>query len=332
MFLIRQFEPTDAEYAAIAAIQAQLWPDERLFPPERWRSEDAEWPKEHLHQRFVAVSDGGTIVGHGACYEAFWQNQPGTYSFDFSARPDREGSGVDTQLYDTIMAVLQQRPDLELCETRMREDHTARIDFLLANGFVPAMRSPTSAIDVAAFDPGPYPYLEPRLLSEGIILQTLAEFQRQAPNWKEQLYELRWALLQDVPSIDPPIKPSMEEFEQQILDDPALAPEAWFLAIDTTHANPNSIGALVGMSNLWINDPTFQRLDAGLTGVVRSHRRRGIATALKVRTIVFGQLHGAKRIATSNEEDNPMFQLNLQLGFQPKPAWVTYRKRSMPST
>jgi GNAT superfamily N-acetyltransferase len=87
---------------------------------------------------------------------------------------------------------------------------------------------------------------------------------------------------------------------------------------------------LVGMSNLWVNDTTYARLDTGLTGVVRSHRRRGIATALKLRTIAYAQQRGARTIEAGNEEHSPMYQLNLRLGFCPRPAWVSYRAQVAP--
>ena len=64
-----------------------------------------------------------------------------------------------------------------------------------------------------------------------------------------------------------------------------------------------------------------------MTGVLRTYRRMRIATALKVRTIEFAQTYGAQWIETSNEENNPMLQLNLRVGFQPAPAWLSFEKR-----
>jgi hypothetical protein len=40
----------------------------------------------------------------------------------------------------------------------------------------------------------------------------------------------------------------------------------------------------------------------------------------------FAQEIGAKFIETNNEEHNPMYQLNLQLGFQPQPADLDMEK------
>ena len=102
-----------------------------------------------------------------------------------------------------------------------------------------------------------------------------------------------------------------------ILDDPALDPEAWFVALHN--------GRWIGMSNLWLNDAQRQRLDVGLTGTLRPFRRQGVATALKLHTIRFGQRIGAATLETSNAEHNPMYALNLKLGFQARPAWLSYR-------
>jgi mycothiol synthase len=67
-------------------------------------------------------------------------------------------------------------------------------------------------------------------------------------------------------------------------------------------------------------------LASGLTGVVRSHRRRGIATALKVRACEYARRVGARAIETGSEEHNPMSILNAGLGFVPMPAWLVYKK------
>ncbi|MCD4691179.1 GNAT family N-acetyltransferase, partial [bacterium] len=72
-------------------------------------------------------------------------------------------------------------------------------------------------------------------------------------------------------------------------------------------------------------DPT--KLHTGLTGTVRSHRRRGIATALKVAAIDLAKKRGVATIETDNEENNPMYALNVELGFEPQPAWLDFTKR-----
>jgi GNAT superfamily N-acetyltransferase len=327
MYTVRLFEPTDAEYAAIVAVHDAAWPDERRIAPDRWAANDAEWTAEHLHQRFVVTLEG-VIVAEGTCYEPHWNHQPGTIHLGFSVHPHHDGQGIDTLLLDAILAfVRQHRPATNTLATEMREDRAEQVAWLQARGFAPAMRAAKSALDVTAFDPAPYEHLEAQLASAGIVIITLAELQARAADWQQQLYELRWQLIQDVPSVEPPAKPTFEQFRQQVLEDPALDPEAWFLALDAGSGSPKP---LIGMSNLWVNDPTYQRLDTGLTGVVSAYRRRGIATALKLRTIRYAQQHGACLIETSNEEYNPMYEINLQLGFRPRPASVSYRARWTP--
>ena len=40
----------------------------------------------------------------------------------------------------------------------------------------------------------------------------------------------------------------------------------------------------------------------------------------------YAQAHGVPEIWTTNDAQNPMYQLNLALGFQPKPSWVRVEK------
>lgn len=327
MYSVRTFQPTPAEYAAIVAIYNAAWPDERPITVQMARDNDQEWPTHAFHQRIVIDNDD-MVVASGACYEAWWQHQPGTIHLDFTAHPLHAGRGVEELLYNALLARLQEAAiPLETLATNTREDRQEQVDFLVARGFVPAMRSPKSGLEVASFDPARFRAVFGRLAQQGISICTLAELSAQEANWRQKLRNLRWAILQDVPSVEPPTEPTMEDFARIVLDDPALEPEAWFIAVDMNA--PDELGGKlwIGQSNLWINDPTYQQLDTGLTGTLRSYRRLGIATAMKVRTIEFAQRKGARRIATSNEENNPMYQINLMLGFQPRPAWVSYRKQ-----
>jgi GNAT superfamily N-acetyltransferase len=65
-----------------------------------------------------------------------------------------------------------------------------------------------------------------------------------------------------------------------------------------------------------------------LTAVLRSHRRRGVATAMKRAQIAAAKEAGYERLVTESEERNvPMRTLNEQLGYMPDPRWSTILMR-----
>lgn len=328
-YTVRQFDPAADGYETIVAIYNANWPDERQFTADLWRDEDDEWPEDSLHRRFVAEA-GGRIVGAGGCYEKFWAHQPGTVHVYFDIDPDFRDVAAHTdpagQMVDHLVEYLRGRPvATRVIATETREDRPKRIALLRRRGFKAAQRSPRSSLDVTGFDRAPYAKLFARLAAQGIAIRSLADLQQRDEQWKQKLYDLRWTIVQDVPSVEPATKPSMAEFEQMILEDPTLDEAAWFIAVDESVSDGHAGGQYIGLSNLWLNDPGRKRLDTGLTGVLLEYRRRGIATALKVCTIDFARRLGAYTIDTDNEENNPMFDLNLKLGFQPKAAWVSYR-------
>jgi len=100
------------------------------------------------------------------------------------------------------------------------------------------------------------------------------------------------------------------------LDGPHVSTDAYFSAV----AEGDGAERYVGLSGISVNwaDPTIFTTE--MTGVIRSHRRKGIATAHKVKAMTFVKEQGGKVIDTGNEENNPMFVLNQKLGFKPGPA------------
>lgn len=323
---IRPFQPSPEEYAAVVAVHNAAWPDERQYTGEDWQQNDAEWPSRALNQRFV-VEHEGAIVGECMVYQAYWHSQPDVAHISFSVQPDYEGRGVEALLFEQLVAHAQQHINpFTALAADVREDKLDRVQFLVQRGFQPTLRELRSALQVDGFDSTAYQPLIASFGARHIGLYPLNELQPRDPNWKENLYELRMAIVQDVPSVEPPSRITMAEFENQIFGDPAFTPEAWFIAIDESQAREGKIGPYMGQSNLWVNDPAYRRLDTGLTGVVRGYRRLGLATALKVMTIEFAKQHNCPLIVTSNGENHPMYQINHRLGFRPIAAWVAYRK------
>ncbi|MEZ4770642.1 MAG: GNAT family N-acetyltransferase [Caldilineales bacterium] len=125
-------------------------------------------------------------------------------------------------------------------------------------------------------------------------------------------------LAPDVPMPTTFHPPPFELYVQREFEDPAFMPQWWLLAMDR--------GDLIGTSSVFQVGDDMKTVGTGLTGVRRDHRRRGLATVLKCQVIRRLQEQGVQRIVTYNEENNPMFQLNLRLGFQPQPAEIDWQK------
>jgi GNAT superfamily N-acetyltransferase len=198
------------------------------------------------------------------------------------------------------------------------ENRANDVDFLESKGFQPVLREISSELNVLTFDEKIFTPIVNKAAATGIEILPLSQLQKRDPEWKVKLYDLFYALLADVPATNPVEKLSLAHFEQSMLSGPNYDVDGWFVAL--------AGGQYVGMSQVSPSKENQEQMFGGLTGVVRSYRRRGIATALKLRGISYARDIGVKRIVVLNEEHNPMFQLNLQLGFWPKPAWVIYEK------
>ena len=232
------------------------------------------------------------------------------------------------QIYKHLMALISERKPAKLT-TDTRSDKAAMVDFIESKGYTVVQSEPVSELDVTQFDAAPFAELLAKIQSDGIHIYSLTQLMAKDTNWKRNLYELNWSVIKDIPSHDEPTKEPWEVFEKRC-DNPVLVnPQTRFFAVDTTVQANNGdggIGAYVGLSNFEINKVNPALGHTGLTGVVRSHRRKGIATALKVRALSHAKALGVTSIETGNDENNPMLDLNVQLGFKPGPAWVAYQK------
>ena len=155
--------------------------------------------------------------------------------------------------------------------------------------------------------------------NRGFAIYSVAEIAKQDPNWRRKYYEMDLAAGSDAPSPDPMSEASFEKFVQNTIDPPRFLPEGTFIAIEES-------------SGRWVASTELARfadnktVDTPFTCVHPDVRRRGVATAVKVRAIQFAQKAGFERIIAANEENNPMYQINLALGFKPLQQGLTLKK------
>ena len=85
-------------------------------------------------------------------------------------------------------------------------------------------------------------------------------------------------------------------------------------------------GKYIGLNILYL-DSSGTVLHNGLTGVRSEFRGLGLALALKLEGIRFGQQHGFSGITSFNASSNtPILRLNEKLGFIRSPATIEWRK------
>ena len=84
-------------------------------------------------------------------------------------------------------------------------------------------------------------------------------------------------------------------------------------------------GEVVGMTMLYADHERGKAANGG-TGVLREHRRRGIATLLKRHSLALAAASGITQVSTADDGTNdPMLAVNRKLGFAPSSVrhyWV----------
>jgi mycothiol synthase len=129
----------------------------------------------------------------------------------------------------------------------------------------------------------------------------------------EGAYAVAVECFPDMPVTPPIPAPPYEEWLEEEVPGPVT-----FVALDQ--------GRVVGYAALL--DRVEGLAEHGLTAVLRSHRGRGIATALKQAQLRWASEHGYRELATWTQDGNAAMQaVNLKLGYRLRPAVINVRKR-----
>ena len=314
-FLLRGFKTNRSDYSGVAEVATAVWPEYPTTVREL-RHDDVQRDPGLIFHRVVAERSG-RVIAYGVYGQPEGSPWPGTFIVNAAVHPDHQRRGVGRAIYDRVVAALSRhRPTALIAFTH--DNQIDALGFLERRGFTVALRRPVLRLDVRSFEKGHVrPLRNADATGQAITVSALSELIPTVPDWKRRCWELDWEIVRDIPSSDAPTRPTIERYSCD-LEDPAFTPESWFIA--------HCAGKWVGMSTMSTDPSTPGTFYTGVTGVRRDYRRQGVATAMKLRGIEYVRAQGGKIIETDNEENNPMLDLNLALGFKLGPTFLEFRK------
>lgn len=304
------------DYIGIAAVLKAENPD-WAATAEELAHKDAGRDSQYHRAVFVAEAvavDTPFMVGVGFIEHDTLAHDEGKFTIDLRVRPNWQGRGIGKALYQTALTHLTPLAPREI-SSQVWHAHPRALRFLTERGFVEIWRRIDSFLDVAGFDFQPYHGLQQQLNAEGIEIKTYAELAGDSERLRK-LYELDWALWQNIPYGQAVAKRSLAQFAADEVNHPRYLPDACFIAVEGDR--------FIGYSNLTVVNEGF---DVAMTGVLPSYRRRGIATLLKLYGIRYAQLLGNRRLWVANDSVNAAMQaLNEKLGFVRSGAMIRFVK------
>jgi GNAT superfamily N-acetyltransferase len=240
---------------------------------------------------YLVVEEDGRCVGLGFCGPS---QSPERTAIVVRVLHGHRRHGLGSALLEQLLEHAR-RSDRPHVSGMVFENDADGVEWVANRGFEEYQRQVELAREVGPDEPPASP-------PAGIELGELDESRHR------ETYEVWVECFPDMPVTPPITTPSYEEW----LEDEVPGPVT-FIALDS--------GRVVGAAAL------FDRIDGlaehGLTAVLRSHRGRGIATALKQATIHWASTNGYRELSTWTQDGNAAMQaVNLKLGYRPRPAVI----------
>ena len=314
---LREYRPED-DTAAYVEINNLIYSPERTTVEQELYWERI-YPQDNPRLRYTAEKEDGQAVAVGACLRPFWMDAPGVYWLGIEVHPEWQRRGIGRAMLAVLEPFVREQ-GATILRTNCREDFAAAIRFLKRAGFTNIGIRYESVIDVQTFDETPFLSVLERVLQAGYRLTTLAEELPIAADADRRLYDLFSTTAAEVPFPGGAVhRETFENWRKGNLEGPTSDPAAMFIAkwgdeyvaTTTLELPPNP------------DEPAITHM----TGVLREHRRRGLATALKLMSFRYVRERGFREVRTHNDTANPpILNLNQKMGYQKLPGWLVWDK------
>lgn len=302
-------EARDEDYAGVAAVCAAA-ASKRGADADSLQDTEAHRDTRCVSRWLVALH-GSAVVGAGAVMQHAEMYHPRKFAMQLAVHPEWQRRGIGSALYARILRALAPYDPLLLRATA-HDSQPRALQFLQHRGFREEMRFVEAELHVARCEPAQRAQTH---AARSLTITTLADIANDARSLRA-LYALVCDARADAPLPDAHTDVPFEAFVERALRHTGAIPDAWFIAI--------ADGACVGFASL-VAAAEPDALYCGLTGVHAAYRRRGIATALKLRAMDYARARGYTRIKTACAARNAaMRQLNAQLGFVEVGMWISF--------
>src|SRR5262245_20846232 len=293
---VRPFVETDL--LAYVALRNRAYGDKWLTEDEARNLAERAAKGGFALRRLVAEDAAGqllgfaTVMGRERC------------RLDIGVEPTARRRGIGELLWQAALDELRAAGATAMHSNWFDAANEEVWRFLSRRGFVEAQRAHGSELDLAAFDPARFAALRARLAAEGMLFEPLPA-EREALRRVHALHE---ACRMDQPGETRRPIP-FEEWMVAMVDAPGALSDGWVLAREGD--------AYVGLTVLDARGGEPACVHQGFTGVLPSHRGRGIASVLKVRAAAWARGRGYLRIRTDNSCLNgAMLRVNEKVGFR----------------
>ena len=145
-----------------------------------------------------------------------------------------------------------------------------------------------------------------RFNKRSFTIKTIKELKEYVLDWEAKFFNLSQQVELDVPT-DTELNEDKNHWRANNLT-PWFKPEDVYVVLEGEK--------WVALSSYDRGDRKTDAVSTELTGVLPEYRRKSICTALKIHALLDFKNKGFEKVFTSNEENNPMYKINLKLGFK----------------
>jgi RimJ/RimL family protein N-acetyltransferase/predicted N-acetyltransferase YhbS len=300
--VIRALEEHD--HAAVADLLRSLQPDAVHTEASIRHTIARANPRAQL--RDWVAEEGGAVVGYATSTAVWWRAGSAARAW-IGVRQDARGRGLGTSLARVVSEHVRRLAPASLITVSVEDDGGR---FASARGFTVDRVDVVSALDPRSADLSELPERRVAAESSGYRVVTPRDVDLRA------LYEAECEIANDTPGATPTVV-TFEEWLHDASDHPTVSWEGSTIVVRD--------GAVV--AECWLSVDTVNRRGRNeLTGTVRAHRRRGLATLAKLATIAWARDNDVDEIVTDNAETNEgMLAINERLGYRPfleRQRWV----------